>query len=223
MRVTVVGWSGRVGRAVIPHLIDRVFAIELVERGAVEAAGTPSGFRSFADRLTGRTLLNMAGRAHLKRSTHAYGDLWRSNVALPLALLDAALLSGANFVHLSSSKACGEPKTAYAMSKQCAETALEFQHARSADPVGVTCVRPCAVLAPPFDAGKLGMLVRVPASATSFAPKRRIPVVSPAELAAILASALTRNPGDQGFQTIDVGPSSMMTLREVMTALNGPR
>jgi nucleoside-diphosphate-sugar epimerase len=212
---TVVGATGRIAKAICPHLEHSGWAMRPVGRARLDLARVSAASqRDLADEIRGSVILNLAGQAHLRSrpvDVHALAD---SNVALPLFLLDLALAARCDLVHLSSTKADPGNASLYAASKRTAEVVLRSRLARSSDPVGVALVRTCAVLAPPFDAGKLSLVRRVPKSLFPILPARSVPVTSPDRLASLILTTVSEL--EQGQVIVrTVQPSDHHSLREV--------
>jgi nucleoside-diphosphate-sugar epimerase len=187
----------------------------------VEEAMSPDGSDArLLELARGATaILNLAGRAHLHGGYEDLMDLHRSNVELPLRLLEVASKAGVPLVHVSSTKAeqRSEKMSVYAQSKAEAEQALA-DAVSGGGSAPVVAFRTCAVMAPPYDAGKLSLLRKVRWVPRVLVPNRRVPVVSPERLAELLQRAVEIAP-TAPFTVFDMPRDAWMSLRDVMSRL----
>jgi nucleoside-diphosphate-sugar epimerase len=215
--VLVAGATGRVARAVLPELARLGVHARIAPRDATDDELVELAIGTIA-------VLNLAGRAHLARNSDTdLAQLHAANVELPLRLLRVATTGGVRFVHLSSTKAGAKDLSAnpYARSKAEAEALLaEAAHASGCAPV--VAFRTCAVMAPPYDAGKLSLLRRLTWMPSRLVPARRVPVVDAGELARLLRATLEVPPVER-FAVVEVPPESQMSLRDVVAALRAQR
>jgi nucleoside-diphosphate-sugar epimerase len=221
--IVVIGSTGRIGRAVLPLLEADGVDVRVASRDMVDRAMN-NDLEDLADLATDATaLLNLAGRAHLQRGSAELSDLMRANVELPLRLLEVATRAGTKLVHMSSTKAgtADSKANAYAQSKALAESLLREAAEREGS-AAVVAFRTCAVMAPPYDAGKLSLLDKVHWAPGTMVPKRTVPVISPEALSVVLRQAVD-DTATTPFTVFEVPRTSMMSLRDVVQRLHAQR
>ena len=247
--VLVTGATGFVGRAVVPALLARGFAVRAAVRGA--GVGVPGAEAWPAGDLTGpvdwapalervRAVVHLAARAHVTREDPAgAAAAYRAvNVEATRRLAEAAARAGVRrFVYMSSVKALGErsgavplrdgdtpaPKGPYGESKLEAERVL----ARIAGDSGMTAValRPPLVYGPGVRANFLGLMRLVdrgvPLPLAGISNRRSLIGVANLADAAATAAAV---PGPGGAFLVADGPalSTEELVRAVAAALGRP-
>ena len=218
--VLVAGLSGRVGQAAAPSLNAMGLELDPLDRAQTEEMArhqdlvVPSG-----KRVAG--VINLAGIAHVVGTSVDEVELWRANVELPLLLQRLAHALGCPFVHISSTKAARtarRDRTEYGESKRAAEILLESAQKASPDAPPTRVIRSCAVLAPPFEAGRLALLRKL-SGRRWLGPDIRLPVVDPTTLAKIIVNAL-ESAEARPFSIIEVDVGDRLRAREVVARLH---
>ena len=219
--LVVVGGSGRIGRSILPHLISMNFQLHFLARKDLHQLEQHPDRRSdFYDSIASSFIvLNLAGKAHLERNGST-DSLWKSNVALPLFLAELARHGNGKLIHLSSVKANNttNKSNAYALSKQCAEELLTDFSKRNRNS-NIVSIRTCAVMSPPYDAGKLSLIRKLRHAPLSLVPKTTVPVITPNSLAALISECAISN-RVLGHTVWEIPSSSLLTLRDVFKKIS---
>jgi nucleoside-diphosphate-sugar epimerase len=224
MKLLVIGGSGRVGSAVIRYLRSEGHDVIPLDRHDL----TKHHVKGTGDLLSEHAhqdcsvIVNLAGKAHLVAEEESNPEVWMSNVGLPLTLAELSHTWSIPLLHLSSTKADIDPRrsTIYAASKRCAEVLLQCFAFETG--TRIICLRTCAVLAPPFEAGKLSKLRKVAWIPSGLVPRVATPVVHPRDLAlAVSEAAADLASSKQQFEIREV--SARMNLREVLVGLRSSR
>jgi nucleoside-diphosphate-sugar epimerase len=206
--LVVIGGNGRIGRSVLPHLISMNFQLHFLTREDLHQMEQDSDRRKdFYDSIPSSfIILNLAGKAHMERNDST-DSLWKSNVALPLFLAELALYGNGKLIHISSVKATDttNKSNAYALSKQCAEELLTDFSKRNRNS-NIVSIRTCAVMSPPYDAGK-------------FLPNTTVPVITPNSLAELISECAVSN-RVLGHTVWEIPSSSFLTLRDVFKEIS---
>jgi nucleoside-diphosphate-sugar epimerase len=214
--IVVIGATGRIGRAVLPFLRAGGAELRLAPRDMVDRAmaNDTDDLVEVAQRST--AILNLAGRAHLQSGSPDLDDLRRANVELPLRLLEVATAAETKLVHVSSTKAnaTDSKSNAYAKSKALAESLLRDAANRTGT-APVVAFRTCAVMAPPYDAGKLSLVKRVRFLPSAVVPNITVPVISPETLALLLRKTVDLSLTEP-FSVVEVPRHLQMSLRQVI-------
>lgn len=178
--VAVMGGNGRLGSRLVDRARgagDEVIHLPRVDAGC--SAALDDVMRGLGP---DDVVVNAAGRAHVAAdpSADVCADLRISNVELPLLLAERCLRSRSPLVHLSSVKASSRSTTQYSTSKREAEARLidDFEHRFDAAGIALVLVRPPAVLAPPFDAGKLSRMRWLSSIPSRVIPPVPVPAIS---------------------------------------------
>lgn len=219
--LVVVGGNGRIGRSVLPLLISMNFRLHLLNREDLQLMETDLHYRNefFESLSSPLIILNLAGKAHLDRNAST-NSLWSSNIALPLLLAELALQGNGKLIHLSSVKAknVSNKSNAYALSKQCAEELLSSFSVRNRN-CEIVSIRTCAVMSPPFDAGKLSLIRKLRHAPIFLFPTTIVPVITPDSLAALIGECATSN-RELGHTIMEIPPHSLLPLREVFRKIS---
>ncbi len=219
--LVVVGGSGRIGRSILPHLISLNFQMHFLSREDVHQMEHDSDRRrDFCDSFASSFIvLNLAGKAHLERNDST-DSLWKSNVALPLFLAELALQGNGKLIHLSSIKAdnASNKSNAYALSKQCAEELLTDFSMRNRN-CEIVSIRTCAVMSPPYDAGKLSLIRKLRHAPIFLVPNPIVPVITPNSLAELISECAISN-RVLGHTVWEIPSSSFLSLRDVFKKIS---
>ena len=219
--LVVVGGSGRIGRSVLPLLISMNFRLQHLKREDLQLMETDLYYRNeFFESLSSPfIILNLAGKAHLDRNATT-NSLWSSNIALPLLLAELALQGNGKLIHLSSVKAknVSNKSNAYALSKQCAEELLSSFSVRNRNSE-IVSIRTCAVMSPPFDAGKLSLIRKLRHAPIFLVPTTIVPVITPSSLAALISECATSN-RELGHTIMEIPTRALLPLREVFRKIS---
>jgi nucleoside-diphosphate-sugar epimerase len=193
MRILVVGGSGRVGSSVIQCLRAEGIDVMVLERHDLVSLVSDSSSQSTTKQIhQGLTaVVNLAGKAHLKNDEQLQPEIWTSNVGLPLELAKISRKLSIPLLHLSSTKAVINRKqvTLYAASKWCGEILLREYAEKTG--TRIVCLRTCAVLAPPYEAGKLSLLKKFAWLPNGLVPTIRMPVIHPRDLTLEILEAVS--------------------------------
>ena len=219
--LVVVGGSGRIGRSILPHLISMNFQLHFLSREDLHQMEQDPDRRSnfYASIPFSFIILNLAGKAHMERNDST-DSLWKSNVALPLFLAELALHGNGKLIHISSVKASDttNKSNAYALSKQCAEELLTDFSKRNRNS-NIVSIRTCAVMSPPYDAGKLSLIRKLRHAPPSLVPKTTVPVITPNSLAELISECAISN-RVPGHTVWEIPSSSFLTLRDVFKEIS---
>lgn len=215
--IVLIGSTGRVGRAVRSWLGERVevrtvgrFSTDTSEAFATELAAAADGVDA---------VVNVAGVAHLDANPDArmLSQLVEANIDLPLATAGVCLRSGVSFIHVSSVKAVlsSGQGNAYAMSKHLADASLQHRFGTSFEEAGLrlAIVRPPALLAPPFDAGRLRRLRPLSRLPRAVVPEVAMPALTIEAFAQSLLDLVTG--AGVGLSVRDYPRSERATLAQI--------
>jgi nucleoside-diphosphate-sugar epimerase len=222
MKILVVGGYGRVGSSVVQYLRAEGIDVMVLERHDLVSLVSDSSNQSNSTQIhqDSSVIVNLAGKAHLKNDEGLAPEIWTSNVGLPLELAEISHKLSIPLLHLSSTKAIINRKraTLYAASKWCGEILLrEYAEKTGAR---IMCLRTCAVLAPPYEAGKLSILQKFAWLPNGITPDIRIPVIHPRDLTLEILEAVSRSgTAKQPFEVQTV--KARMKLKAVLRGLSG--